>query len=563
MNSDSAAPPVRRPGLFRRSPWFAVCLVLVLVKFWLVAAQPLFAIGNADHDDRLFLQLANKILAGEWLGPYHQLTLAKGPMYPLWIAGTFLLGVPLPLAQHLLYLLACVLVVRALRPQLPSAAAAAAVFLVLWWNPMSYEMPALGRVIRQDLYTPAALGCFAALIALNTRRDAPSRWRLAWGFLLGLSGAAVWLTREESIWIVPPALLLVAAAAWNSWRARERLLPLALPLGAAVASATAILVTICALNLHYYGWFGTVEFRSPAFIGAYSALQRVKSSYTIPSVPVTREAREKAYGVSPAFAELRPFLEGNRGTDWAGVSRFLTHRPKEDREIAGGWFMWALRDSVADAGHAGSAGAALDFYARIADEVNRACDSGRLPAYPRRDSLMPHWQPEYTAGMEAALPRAFHELAMFQGFTAVAPPSRGDAAQLRLFRDLTRWFVSPAPDAPELNLRRQPQFDAWRIAALDRAGRALGRVFGVAAYAAAAGWLWLLARACFFRKISYRFVIATALAGGVAAVVVINTLIDVTSFPSRGPLAFAEAYPLVILATALVALDLWRTRRPA
>src|ERR1700730_12668822 len=93
-----------------------LCFLSVGLKFWLVAAQPVVAHANASFDVRLFLALAEQVLKGHWLGPYSQFTLMKGPMYSLFIAGTFLSGLPLPVAPHVLYLLGCTLLVLALRP---------------------------------------------------------------------------------------------------------------------------------------------------------------------------------------------------------------------------------------------------------------------------------------------------------------------------------------------------------------------------------------------------------------------------------------------------------------
>src|SRR4051812_10950120 len=102
------------------SRWFiAVVITLVLFKLWLVSAQTIVAVGSANHDDALFINLARALLGGGWLGSYNEFTLAKGPMYPLFIAGVFLIGVPLFTAQQMLYTAACGLLVRALRPLIP------------------------------------------------------------------------------------------------------------------------------------------------------------------------------------------------------------------------------------------------------------------------------------------------------------------------------------------------------------------------------------------------------------------------------------------------------------
>src|SRR5881392_166528 len=131
MNSVEPAPSGIVSSLVSRlssSLLLITALLMVALKLWLVAAQPVVAHGNASFDDRLYLALAEQVLKGHWLGPYSQFTLMKGPMYSLFIAGTYLSGLPLPLAQHLLYLLGCALLVIALRPLFSSNWQAFALF---------------------------------------------------------------------------------------------------------------------------------------------------------------------------------------------------------------------------------------------------------------------------------------------------------------------------------------------------------------------------------------------------------------------------------------------------
>src|SRR5260370_19142617 len=99
-----------------RSLLFIAALAMICLKLWLTAAQPVVAHANAFFDDRLFLALAKHLMDGQWLGPYSQFTLMKGPMYPFFIAGTFWIGLPLPVTQHLLYLFGFVVLLLALRP---------------------------------------------------------------------------------------------------------------------------------------------------------------------------------------------------------------------------------------------------------------------------------------------------------------------------------------------------------------------------------------------------------------------------------------------------------------
>lgn len=533
-------------------PWMLTAAVLVGLKLWLISAQPIVAVGGAGHDDRLFLELARHILQGDWLGSYSQFTLMKGPMYSLWIAATFTLGVPLPLGQHLLYLLGCILLVKALRPALSADWQTFALFVVLWWQPMSYESPVLGRVLRQNIYTPAALLVFAGLFALVTRRRAATGVRVAWGMLLGTSAAMLWLTREESVWIGPSAALLIGVAVWESWRAGDRLRPLLAPLLAGGVFAAGIVGTVSTLNYRHYGWFGTVEFRAPEFIAAYGSLQRPIASYDVPYVPVTREARLKLYRVSPTFAELQPQFEGGLGAGWAGACVGLTGHPSEDREIAGGWFMWALRDAVVATGHAHSAREALDFYAQIAAEVNRACDAGLVgPVHPRHDSLVPPWRPEHTQRLRDGLVDYVEYFFLFRGFDAYAPPSHGSADVLMLFRDLARWPLAPSDEAPALDRPLQRQFDGWRLATLQRIGKVFRWTCATLAISGLAAWVWLALRVVRRRGDPVLFWFATATLGGALAVMVINLLVHVLSFFNRSVGAFAQAYPLLVVFGAI------------
>ena len=535
----------------RRSSLLITALLMVALKLWLVAAQPVVAHGNASFDDRLYLALAEQVLKGNWLGPYSQFTLMKGPMYSLFIAGTFLSAVPLPIAQHLLYLLGCILLVLALRPCFDASWQAFGTFTLLWWQPMSYvELD----ILRQNIYTPLTLLLFAGLCALQTRRAARVYIRLAWGALLGTAAAAFYLTREEGIWILPATALLIGISAWNSWRAGERLRPLVAPAGTATICATAILVTVCTLNYRYYGWFGTVEFRAREFRSAYGALQRPVPSEQIPYVPVTHDVRLKLYQVSQSFAELKPCLEGPIGLEWANYSDFLTGRPGEELQIGGGSFIWALRDCVIASGHGNSAREALDFYRSLGAEINRACDEGRItPARTRRDTMMPRWRTGQTQRILQTTPGYLADFLLFKDFSAYPTESWGSAELLTLFRDLTRWRLAHSNEAPELDVPAS-HVDDYRLATLQMVGGIVRWLCVAVVISGVAAWAWAATSAIYRRRISYLFVVSSAALGSAFAVLIVNMLVHVLAFRNRGPTALHEGYPLLVLfgATAWI-----------
>jgi hypothetical protein len=540
----NAAPPASSG---HRRGWLAAGVALLLFKLWLVSAQTVSAAGTAGHDDRLYLLLAQSLLRGEWLGPYSQFTLMKGPMYSLWIAGSFLANVPLFTSQHLLYAAMCALLTVALKPLVPGRGLRFLIFTVLLFNPMTYEAAVHGRVIRQGIYHSFALGALAGIIALCARRGWPLRRLIGWALLAGTSLAAFWLTREEGVWLLPllgPLWLWLLVQVWRDG-ARD-LLRRGLFFLTPLACWAAALAVICGLNHRYYGVFATVEFKAQPFMDAYGALSRVQPQVWRPWIVVQREVRERIYSVSPAFAELRPQLEGALGEGWSVPGEGLLGIPRQEREIPGGWFMWALRDAVAGAGHATTGAEAMAFYQKIADEVNAACDDGRLAAGPRRSGFLPVWNSAYWPPLRKSFARASAFFLTLEGFTAQSAPSSGPPGNLIVFSDLTRERLSPMPDAP-----RPPPQQRW----LDRVRvpvlAALGHAYEVliVPFAALAGLAWVVATGLEIkrRRVSFWLVLNAGIVVAIGAMTAINALIDATAFPSIATGAFTACYPLYFL----------------
>jgi len=542
--------------------WFAAVIALTVAKLWLTAAQPVFAIGSAGYDDALFLKLAESVRHGDWLGTYDHLTLAKGPFYSLWIAFWHLFGVPLFLSQHLLYAGACAALVRACRPAIASAAARFGFYALLLWNPMTFDATSLGRVLRQHVYVPLGLLLFAGLAALYFRRRETLRCQLPWAALLGLSFGAFYLTREETVWIAPSLALLGGALLFTT--ARESLRT-AVRSTTALALATAVsllpILGVAALNQHFYGWFGTVEFRDSAFNDAYGAMTRVRGGPDLNRGPVTRQAREAMYAVSPTFSQLRPYLDGDLGRTWAGISVSATGLPAEERQIGGGWLMWALRDAVAAAGRAHSAAQAHAFYRAMADEINVACDSGRLSSGPRRSGFLPIWREGQKLDVAKTVAAFADYVVTFRSFSAFAPPSEGDEGSLALFRRMTGNRLSPT--AAGYTTDPAPPGAEIRLHILQAIGKTLRHVLFWLFLAAQAVAAVRVVQALRRRTWSFPLTLAAAAWGGALVYITIQAIIQVTSFPVLTISSLASAYPMVPLFIGTVAWDALTAWLPA
>jgi hypothetical protein len=414
--------------------WLAA-LLLIGLKLWLARGLTFNAIGYMSADDQLFIHQAVSILRGDWLGSYNYLTLFKGPFYPLFIAGTFLTGLPLLSVQQGLYALACLAVCLALAPLLRRQVLAVILLAILLFNPMSATNTVATRVLREGIYPALSLLTLAGAIGLVLRLEKPLRRRIAWLVLFGTSLSAFWLTREERIWLLPALFILVGVAiyrmrAQSGFNWRSVTINLALPLGLLGAAV----LTICGLNSAHYGVFAITEYDSPVFLKAYGSLTRVKPETWQPLIPVAAETRQRIYAVSPAFARLEPWLEGDIGQLYA---RYGENVKSDRREMGGGWFHMALRESIDQAGFTADGRFPAKYYRQLAAEIDSACDAGMLDCIPPRSSFLAVWNNAYFSPLIKNTWEALRYLVSFYGYDGSLKDCLGTDAQLEPFIDLS------------------------------------------------------------------------------------------------------------------------------
>jgi len=351
----------------------------------------------ADTDDTLQYTLSRYITNGEWLGPYNRLTLIKGIGFPLWTAALHTLHIPLWLGNSSLLIAACAAVTYALSRLGLSRWMLVTVYALLLFNPM------ISARIYRDQIIPAlflfvcawAIGIFACLSQRNLKKK---YWTDICVFtVIGSFGLPMWYyTREDPLWVAPFIVFTIGLGVLCfAYSVRSRLakstktllgvsflvfLPLALTHITGIA--------IAKQNNKYYGRYVINDYFSDEFSGAYQALNRVNYEQTKPvSVPVTHEMRQKLYKASPAFKELEPCLDDPMGT----CTGFKSSGPnKHLNDYEGGWFPFAMRLAVEQAGYYSSASKAESYYKQLINEVNVACDNGKLQCHPgSMYSLMP------------------------------------------------------------------------------------------------------------------------------------------------------------------------------
>ena len=525
-----------------------VCLLLVLCKFWLVAPHELVAL-KMPHDDLLFVTLAQNIIQGKWLGEYNQLTLIKGPFYPIFIAASYLMDMPLLAAQQILYAFACLICIWALFPVIRHRLLLVLIFVFLLFNPFSYNYPAVGRVFRLGIYQSLGLLVFGSLAGLHIRSRISLKDTAGWALLAGLSFSAFWHTREESIWIVPSLLLLFVAAMYTNRTFRgSRLVILVAIYLLPVLMWVGATFTLRMLNYNHYGIFATIELETSAFESAYGGLLRVKSDQWRQHFPVVKDVRKQVYKVSPSFCEIEPYLEGNIGKQWMALGR--------TSEIPAEFFIWAFRDAVARAGYYKNGPRTMEFYRKMGREIDVACENQKLDCRPGITSLMPPWHYEYNKLFFPIFYSVFQRIVHFQGFSADIRGimSKGSRELMQLYSVVTREKLRTSRKDilygyPEYHTHLNRE----KIRILRDIGSFYQRVVPILFSISCMVLLLFFLVPAMRRKISGYVIFALSCIGGICSITFILTLVVITSYVSIHR-AMHVSYPLVLLTIICMVL---------
>ena len=543
-------------GRITRLALFAVALVSV----WIRTAYPLNAVGYAGHDDVLFMRLAGTIGAGDWLGHYDNLTHAKGMVYSAFILLNYLAGTSLILAEHLCYLAASLWFAMSLNRVCRVRGLAFVLFVVLAFNPAVWNPSVGSRVVRENLYVSLTLLVLALGIrcfATENSGGPLDQWRrkrllLSW---LGVSLGLFWLTREEGVWLAPSMLLLMSY--WLStqrpaWRQARSIAAFVLT---PVLGMALVIGAVNSLNYLYYGSFRNNDFRSADFRGAYGALARIRHDHWQRYVVFPKDARARAYAMSAAARELQPHLDGEVGDMWRdrGCAQM---RLSPCDEVLSGWFMWALRDAVARAGHYGSAPQAQQFYQRLAAEINAGCMSHEGDCLPERTSLMPPWREEYANDTFSAALGIFGTLQDLGGPAPGPGSSVGKPFQLAIIEAITNSRLAPTLDSP--GQRPAELRDVIRRGMAQPLTRLESMFLKIGLPCALVGLGAWMVVAAVRRRVGANLIVAVAITVALMARVLLLAFLEATSIPSNNIVYLLPATPLALALGVVMAGIAWQ-----
>jgi hypothetical protein len=405
-----------------------ICLTGLLVNY----LRPLNARPGQWADDALYFRQAIALTDGEWLGKLDPVLLSKAPGFALFLAGTHELGIPLRVAEWLLMVAGVYLWAMAIRPLISNGGVSALLgALALMFVPSVGTELALVRNTFFGTLVVFTLICLTGFL-VRTRTGGGGRiWLVGAAFFVGLCS----ITREEAGWLYLPiatALILslrkLPARQWTGAVATAVLAFAAMKLPTHLVSY---------MNNRAYGIHAVSLRQDASFKRLYQALVSSGERGGIRYVPVSEAVRVRIYGVSPTFAQLRPFLEGEPTDDIAKNRGHhqLNRVENLNREFFVSNFEFALARSIWLAGH--EDGAAIHQFCRqAADEIEAGQRSGKLNAGGLIAPMIGPFELNDASTIFAALMKSLSMLVGGRQITMDGVPSFDPYAG-----DLTNWYA--------------------------------------------------------------------------------------------------------------------------
>ena len=334
----------------------------VIFKFWLIQSEEIFG-QPAVYDTLWYLNAANHCY---WDATYSWTAFLRPPGYPLFIALLRALGIPLRLGIEGFQIAGYAFLIYALRRAGLPRLGCLALFAAALFHPCSFQVN--NRVFSDTFYAGALVIFVAALILALVAEG------VIVSILVGISCAVVWVTRDETVLLLPllatwMLLLFVRKSVDTNWlQAARACLSKVLP---AFVTLTLLVSAVYLANYATFGSFANSEITSRSLRSAQRALTRIKPPRVLQHVLITKEALEMAYSASPTFAQLKPVFDGLIARAVAGDGL--------NGEIRGSWFRFALLIATNEAGFHRTPQDAREFYENAAREINQACTEHRIP----------------------------------------------------------------------------------------------------------------------------------------------------------------------------------------
>jgi hypothetical protein len=347
-----------------------VFLAAALIKQILVIGLPIYVMQGSPCDDELMKEWAFSISKLDWTGDFNSYTFMKEPGFAIFLAVCYRLHLPYIFTLTLGYSISCMVFSSALENIFSSKKSVIIIYIALLFHPISYCSTVLQRVYRNGLGVVLALCVFGGLLHLYFTIGRESiREPLLWSAFTGLSLGYLWITKSDTVWVLPftGTVCLVMFFLLIGKRRELKILPRCLCLLFPILGILLCSSMVKLLNIQRYG-ATAVEYYGEVM----DDLTHIKSGRVDEKIPLTRKQLRGLYDISPTLASVRAELE----IAMSDHSEYDTN--PHDGEVEAGWLGWAFVRGFSEAGVYEDCETANTFYKNIYEELEAAFASGRL-----------------------------------------------------------------------------------------------------------------------------------------------------------------------------------------
>lgn len=364
--------------------WIISCIGAI--QIWLISGMTIYQLGDAVQDNMLMITYAQNLGAGNWLGAYNNNTLLKRISYPIFLAICNKLHIPYLLGLGLFWTFCVVMLIIAFRKILKNKVYLLLLYIYILFNPVMYSSTFAQVIYRNAIIPGAVVLVVASLVGLFTRRNEKTFIISIWSVFSGLSFAFFWNIREDSIWLLPfyiVAILLVIVYIIHDIKDKKIMIKKIIIVLMSIACVLLVNNSIKLVNYVKYGVYTDTELFDTGFRKLMNLLTDIDEKEEKEGITVSRNTLNELFEVSPTLKQIEPYI---------GMCMYdnywqLIGDNVDDGEIYGGYFFWALRDAVQEAGFYESGKTADKFYTSVCNEINEAIYDGKLSVVKKGFSI--------------------------------------------------------------------------------------------------------------------------------------------------------------------------------
>jgi hypothetical protein len=353
-------------------------LISTMLFFVYLRHNLLINVNNYPFDDGLFIARAEGFVLGnekslESTRGFNPLV--KGQIYPQIIVIANILNLNPIVFVYVLLIITIILFITLVYIRYKSLLLISLVFCFTLFDPSPFSSQA-SRISREMLYQVGVLLLFLMIVYMRENLSKNNKLSIIRVILLGvITGALIFCLnniREEREWIY---LIYIAGMLWIFLKNYKNYISVLLFIIITTMSYTAATSFLKNYNLEVYGVNLTSTTIEGEFPELMANLSSIKTSEDFqPYVSISRTKREIAYSISPSFAQLRNYLEGD-GTSWFV---FGCENLNICDDYANGWFHVALRVGIDQQANWINQRKAQDFMSSINQEILKACKDKQI-----------------------------------------------------------------------------------------------------------------------------------------------------------------------------------------